>query len=71
MAVPLHLLTDKAVSLATTDYKAFTKHTDASIRHVCEKLNVAHERMLKPRGHPDHISKEAFEELVGMELDSM
>ena len=63
MAVPLHLLTEKAVSIATTDYKAFTKHTNASIRHVCEKLNVAHERMLKPRGHPDHITKEAFEEL--------
>lgn len=63
MAVPLHLLTDKAVSIACTDYKAFQKHTDASIRHICEKLNAAHERTLKPRGDPEHLTKEAMSEL--------
>jgi hypothetical protein len=63
MAVPLHLLTDMAISLANTSYKDFTKHSDASIRRVQEKLNAAHERLLKPRGDPDHITAEAFGEI--------
>jgi len=63
MEIPLHLLTEAAVSIANTNYKDFTKHSDESIRRVEEKINAAHERLMKPRDDPDHLTKDAFGEI--------
>ena len=63
MGTPLHALTDKAVSISSTSYKDFVKHSDESIQHVVRKLNDAHERMNLPADDADYLSSEAFGEL--------
>jgi hypothetical protein len=59
----LHELTDKAVSLSNTDWNAFVKHTDESIRHGVRKLNDHHQSCLDGR-----LSKDKFrdyEQILG------
>ena len=55
---PLHTLTEKAVSIASTEWKDFKKHSNESIRHVVRRLDNAHQQFLDKR-----LTKEKFEEL--------
>ena len=56
--IPLHQLTDKAISIANTDLKAFTQHTDETIRHTVSKVNEYHEQWLN-----GDLTKDQFGEL--------
>ena len=47
--VALHEMTNSAVSIATTELSAFTKHTDSSIRKTVKKVNSYHEQMVQGR----------------------
>jgi hypothetical protein len=57
-AVALHALTDAAVSISNTDWKAFTKHSNESIRHVVQKLNDHHQMLIDGT-----LTKDKFAEL--------
>ena len=59
----LHELTDKAVSLSNTDWNAFVKHTDKSIRHVVRKLNDHHQSCLDGRHSKDKFRD--YEQILG------
>ena len=55
---PLHALTKDAVSISNTEWKAFKKHSNESIRHIVQKLNDNHQLVLDGR-----LTKGQFEEL--------
>lgn len=44
--LPLHLLADSAASIACTDFAAFKKHTDDTIKRVVQKLNSYHDQVV-------------------------
>ncbi len=48
-AMPLHALTDKAVSISNSSLSAFTKHTNETIRHTVRKVNQYHKDMVEGR----------------------
>ena len=54
----LHELTEAAVSIANTDFNAFTKHTDESIRYTVQGLRDSHQQLLDKK-----ITKAEFEEI--------
>jgi hypothetical protein len=54
---PLHVLTDKAVSITDTNLGAFTKHSDESIRSLVQRVDQHHDNFVARM-----MTKEQFED---------
>ena len=61
--VPLHELTNNAVSISDTNWKSFKKHSNASIRHVVQQVNDAHQDVLDGNLHKDDFAE--LEQMLG------
>ncbi|CAE8602384.1 unnamed protein product [Polarella glacialis] len=58
-SIPVHLLTDRAVSISNTSLEDFIKHTDESIRALVQRVNQRHEAL-----QARMISQQAFDDCL-------
>ncbi len=54
-AIPLHLLTTTAKSIACTKFSSFTQHDDESIRNIARKLDSYHSLLMEGEISPDEF----------------